>query len=106
MQDNLGVRLLMLERRLAERDFGLRIERDQAKEIEADKDKPKDAAGRAALIAGKIEQAKSLLAMTNLARKRDGRNILRDIRDLYAGEADRVGELAEAAKKLLVDNPP
>jgi adenylate cyclase len=27
VQDNLGVRLLMLERRLAERDFGLRIER-------------------------------------------------------------------------------
>ena len=27
VQDNLGVRLLLLERRLAERDFGLRIER-------------------------------------------------------------------------------
>ena len=27
VQDNLGVRLLMLERRLAERDVGLRIER-------------------------------------------------------------------------------
>ncbi|HEY0955972.1 MAG TPA: GAF domain-containing protein, partial [Roseateles sp.] len=27
VQDNLGVRLLLLERRLAERDFGMRIER-------------------------------------------------------------------------------
>ncbi len=27
VQDNLGVRLLLLERRLTERDFGLRIER-------------------------------------------------------------------------------
>jgi hypothetical protein len=58
------------------------------------------------LISKTIDKAKDLLANPIPARKRDGRNLLRDIRDLYPGEMGDVGKLVDQAKKLLADNPP
>ncbi len=75
------------------------------KELDPKKNQPKDTAARAKLIADKIGQAKGLLAMSIPARKRDGRNLLRDIRDLYAGESGDIGKLVEQAKMLLAENP-
>jgi eukaryotic-like serine/threonine-protein kinase len=78
----------------------------KARELEGNKDKPKDAEERAKRIADEIARAKGLLTMDVYARKRDGRNILRDIRDLYQGEMGAVGRLVKEAQKLLDDNPP
>ena len=80
--------------------------RGKAKELEGKKDTPKDADERAKLIAGKIAEAKGYLAMELPAQKRRGRNILRDIRDLYPGQTGPVERLVKEAQKLLDDNRP
>jgi hypothetical protein len=77
----------------------------KTKDLESSKT-PKDAAERAVLISKTIDKAKGLLANPIPARKRDGRNLLRDIRDLYAGDGGDIGKLVDQAKKLLADNPP
>jgi hypothetical protein len=77
----------------------------EVKKLDPEKGKPKDSAERAALIAQKITRARDLLAMPLPARKTEGRNLLRDIRDLYVGESGDIAKLVEQAKKLLTDNP-
>ncbi|WP_020473143.1 serine/threonine protein kinase [Zavarzinella formosa] len=67
---------------------------------------PKDSAERALLIAGKIALAKPLLVDGVPARRRDGRNILRDVRDLYAGESGEIGKMVAEAKKLITESTP
>jgi serine/threonine-protein kinase len=82
------------------------MSRGRAKSLEPRKNQPKDAAERAALIAKKIGDARNLLAMSVPARKTEGRNLLRDIRDLYSGETGEIGKLVEQASQLLAQNPP
>jgi serine/threonine-protein kinase len=82
------------------------LARGMAKDLDKSSAFPKDAAERAGLINKKFADARALLAMELPARKRDGRNILRDIRDLYAGEKDDIGKFVDEAKRLLRDNPP
>jgi hypothetical protein len=78
------------------------LARARARDLESKKDQPKDAAERAALIRSVLERAKQLLAERGIpARQRDGRNLLRDIRDLYAGDTGDIARLVDEAKKLL-----
>lgn len=77
----------------------------RAKALETKKE-PKDASERATLISATIARAQKLLADSIPARKRDGRNLLRDIRDLYAGETGDIAKLVDQAKRLLASNPP
>lgn len=78
----------------------------KAKDLERKKSLLKDPPERAKLISNGIARAQGLLAMSLPARKRDGRNLLRDVRDLYAGEEGEVGKLVDQAKSLLAANPP
>src|SRR5947209_7723011 len=59
--------------------------RGQARRLEQAKG-PEDEAGRVKLLQDRLALAKQGLAETVPARKRAGRNILRDLRDLYQGE--------------------
>jgi hypothetical protein len=65
---------------------------------------PKDSAERVQLIAAKIATAKTLLVEEIPAKRRDGRNILRDIRDLYAGESGDIGRQVAEAKTLIKES--
>ena len=78
----------------------------KAKELDRKRSAIKDPPERTKLIANAIARAQSLLAMSLPAQKRDGRNLLRDIRDLYAGETGEIGKLVDQAKSLLAANPP
>jgi serine/threonine-protein kinase len=82
------------------------VARNRVQLLESKKGEPKDATERAKLIADLIARARMNLAMSLPARQRDGRNLLRDIRDLYAGETGEIGKLVDEAKRLLADNPP
>jgi serine/threonine-protein kinase len=73
----------------------------RARDLEKKREQPKDAAERAKLIGDLIARAKSLLAMNIPARHVDGRNLLREVRDLYAGETGDIGRLVDEAKRLL-----
>jgi len=79
--------------------------RGRVRDLEGKRDQPKDAAGRLKLVADRLAAAKALLENELPARRQDGRNILRDIRDLYQGEADALGKLADEATKLLAARP-
>jgi hypothetical protein len=79
--------------------------RGRAHGLESSKTQPKDGAERAKLISVVIADAQRLLAESLPASKRKGRNLLRDIRDLYAGDSGDIGKLVEQAKRLLADNP-
>ena len=72
----------------------------RARELESKKE-PKDATERAMLVRSRFALALPLLKETVEARRRDGRNILRDIRDLYSGETGDIGKLVADAKKIL-----
>ncbi len=65
----------------------------------------KDAPERQKLITLHLANAKSLLANSLPAKQTNGRNLLRDIRDAYAGERGAIGNLVEEAKSLLAKNP-
>ena len=68
---------------------------------------PKSAAERAQLLAMKVAAAKTLLQYDGndkLAKHREGRNILRDVRDLYAGEGGDIAKLVAEAKKLIAES--
>ena len=67
---------------------------------------PKDPADRIKLIQGKINDAKAFLAMEVIAQKKKGRNLLRDIRDLYQGESGEIAKLVTEANRLLAEYPP
>jgi len=75
--------------------------RGKVRELEGKKDQPKDAAERAKLVGERLAVAKALLADELPAQKQKGRNILRDIRDLYRSEAGDVGKLVDEANRLL-----
>jgi hypothetical protein len=75
----------------------------RARELESKKD-PKDSAERASLVGNRLQQALPLLKDPVEARRRDGRNILRDIRDLYAGETGDIAKLVTQAKKVLSES--
>ena len=75
--------------------------RGKAHGLDGRKDQPKDTAARIKLINDKLAAAKELLTNELPARKQDGRNILRDIRDLYAGETGDLGKLVDDANRLL-----
>jgi eukaryotic-like serine/threonine-protein kinase len=75
--------------------------RGRGRELEGKRSAPKDATERATLLNRKIVEAKTLLAGEEYAQKRDGRFILREIRDLYPGETGEVGKVVEEAKRLL-----
>jgi eukaryotic-like serine/threonine-protein kinase len=77
----------------------------KVKDLERKRDQIKDPSERATLIANSIGKAKMFLSMPLPAHKREGRNILRDIRDLYAGETGDIGKLVDQAKSLLAANP-
>jgi hypothetical protein len=81
------------------------LARARVKDLEGKKSAPKDAAERAALIGKVIERARPLLKDQIPARRRDARNLLRDVRDLYAGETGPIADLVAEAKKLLADHP-
>jgi eukaryotic-like serine/threonine-protein kinase len=81
------------------------VVRERARALEG-KREPKDPAGRAQLIDKTIQQAKALLALDVVAQKKKGRNLLRDIRDLYQGEAGAIGAQVNEAKRLLAEYPP
>ncbi|MBO0697127.1 MAG: protein kinase [Zavarzinella sp.] len=76
----------------------------RARELDPKKEVPKGTEERAALIRKILEAAKPLLQEATPARRRDGRNLLRDIRDLYAGDTDDIARLVEEAKKLLKES--
>jgi eukaryotic-like serine/threonine-protein kinase len=78
--------------------------RGRVRDLEGNKDKPRDASERINLLAARMKIAKELLAMEVPARKQDGRNILRDIRDLYQGEVGEIGKFVDEAKNRL-QNP-
>src|SRR5207247_257100 len=61
--------------------------RGRVHELDANKGQPKDAAERTALITKEVTRAKALLQSSSYVDKRTARNILRDVRDLYAGES-------------------
>jgi eukaryotic-like serine/threonine-protein kinase len=74
----------------------------RVRELEPRKDVPKGPEERVALIRKTLDGAKLLLKEVTPARQRDGRNLLRDIRDLYAGDTVvEIGKLVEEARKLL-----
>ncbi len=75
--------------------------KSRVRELDAKKQVPKDSAERAKLLATRMQQASALMAMEEPARKRDGRNALRDVRDLYPGESGEVGTIVDSAKKAL-----
>jgi serine/threonine-protein kinase len=76
--------------------------RARAKDLEPKKEVPKGTEERVALIRQTLDAARLLLKEATPARQRDGRNLLRDIRDLYASEtAPEIGRLVDEAKKLL-----
>jgi hypothetical protein len=89
-----------------ERRSGFVVASGKVKDLERKRSQIKDAPERAVLIANVIARAKGLLAMSVPAQKRDGRNLLRDVRDLYAGETGEIGKLVDQAKSLLAANPP
>lgn len=75
--------------------------RGKVRDSDGKKDQPKDAAERLRLVNGYMAGAKQLLNDPVPARKQDGRNRLRDIRDLYQGETGDLGKVVEEATKLL-----
>ena len=77
----------------------------RVRDLDSKKDQPKDDAERAALIGRVLEAARRLLADSVPARQRDGRNLLRDVRDLYQGAKGDVGRLVDEARKLLGEGP-
>jgi len=81
------------------------LARGRAHELAGKKGEPKDTAARAVLIAGEISRAKDQLKTNNTVKKRDARNKLRDIRDLYTGETGEIAKLISEAKTLLSENP-
>jgi len=74
-------------------------------EVELAKKKEKDAVERPQLVAQILARAKTLLTNELPARRTDGRNLLRDIRDIYTGERGEIEKLVEEAKTLLAKNP-
>lgn len=76
--------------------------------LEAKKAVPKDAAERAKKLGDRLAFARpwltTMMAETP-AQRRDARNILRDIRDLYSGETGDIGRIVAEAEKLLKDHP-
>ncbi|HEX3147056.1 MAG TPA: serine/threonine-protein kinase [Gemmataceae bacterium] len=81
------------------------IVRSRVRALEGNR-KPGDVAGRVELIDKAITQAKALLALDVVAQKKKGRNLLRDIRDVYQGETGVVGKKVAEAKALLAQYPP
>jgi hypothetical protein len=79
--------------------------RGRVHDLAGKKGEPKDTAARAALISREISRAKEQLHTNNTVKKRDARNRLRDIRDLYAGETKEIASLVSEAKALLAENP-
>jgi serine/threonine-protein kinase len=79
--------------------------RGKARDLEGKRDQPKDAAGRLKIITDRLAAAEALLANDLPARRQDGRNILRDIRDLYQGERGDLGTVVDKANKLLAARP-
>ncbi|HVK12113.1 MAG TPA: hypothetical protein VM597_25400, partial [Gemmataceae bacterium] len=75
--------------------------RGRVRELESKRTRPKDAAERAALVREKVAEAKALIAGETFAMQRNGRFLLREIRDLYAGETGEVGAGVAEAKRLL-----
>ncbi|HKB04802.1 MAG TPA: serine/threonine-protein kinase [Gemmataceae bacterium] len=73
----------------------------RVRDLDAKKEVPNGDEQRADLIRKTLDRAKLLIKETTPARQRDGRNLLRDIRDLYAGDQGEVGQLVNEAKKLL-----
>jgi hypothetical protein len=79
--------------------------RGRVRDLEGKRDQPKDSAGRLKIVDDRLAAAKALLENELPARRQDGRNILRDIRDLYQGEADALGKRVDEATKLLAARP-
>lgn len=73
------------------------------RELEGKKS-PKDSAERVQLISTKMTIAKPFLNNMVEARRRDARNVLRDIRDMYAGETGDIAKLVAEAKKLIAES--
>jgi hypothetical protein len=77
------------------------LARGQVRALEGKKDQPKDAAERTKLVAERLAAAKALLANDLPAQQQNGRNILRDIRDLYQGETGGIDKMVDEANRLL-----
>jgi hypothetical protein len=79
--------------------------RGKVRDLEGKRDQPKDAAERTKLVAEWLGVAKTLLANELPAQQQNGRNVLRDIRDLYQGETGGIDKMVEEANKLLANRP-
>jgi serine/threonine-protein kinase len=77
------------------------LARGKVRDLDGKKDQPKDSTERAKLVAARLAAAKALLANDLPAQQQNGRNVLRDICDLYEGEMAEIGKLVDEANRLL-----
>ena len=81
--------------------------RQRVHDLEPQKQLPKDAKARTEMVAGALLRSRELVKDKSVveAQRRNARNVLRDVRDLYAGETGDLGTLVDEAKTLLEQYP-